>query len=330
MPYPKTPWIVERQIKVIMLKYKSVYGIEITAKGCLAKLQAWEASEGLKDILPISWKTVQKFMTKWREQGIYEDVEKHGLEHTFLLGQSLGEGANQIPWKYAGRAREISELYLTYFGKEPEIGLIRQYIRVSQIDLEWTDVQQKSLMAEIFWANELLADTDLDAGSIRYHELQMIFQTWKNTNDHASFQKVIKAEGVVPWSATVSDDVLAMAPQFYHVAKRNSPIKADTKVGWTMDEEPLPEYDPSIEEELISNSSYDFNKSEATEDSYMKSREAFMDAGNYVFNDDSEEPEIQDDFEPPLPPTYESDAPPLVKIEYDQDGKPIKPWEKNK
>ena len=326
MPYPKTPQVVKNEIKSIMLKAKARHGIEINAKLTLGLLKAWGARQEISDKIPTSWKTVQKIMTAFRNDGVYDDIEKHGLEHTFLLGESLGEGANQIPWKYAGRARELTEYYLTELDMEPQIGLIRQYIRVSQIDLEWTDVQAKSRIAEIFWAHERMNGTPDYKGSIRFHELQMIFQTWKYSEgspQHEAFKKQYLNEDVVPWTASVPAEMLPMLPQFKYLLAE------------------LTAFHNGIQPSMIVTDTGEFinlpAKSEATEESFMASVKAFEDAGKVVITEVEPQERSADDFEEPLPGTPDGvtiqlmkDSPPLQKIEYDEDGKPIKPWEKNK
>ena len=341
MPYPKTPDVVKNEIKRIMLDAKARHGIEINAKSTLTLLEAWGARQGIPERVPTSWKTVQKIMTAFRNDGVYEDIEKHGLEHTFLLGESLGEGSNQIPWKYAGRARELSEYYLTELDMEPQIGMIRQYIRVSQIDLEWTDVQAKSRIAEIFWAHERMNGTDGYKGSIRFHELQMIFQIWKYSEgspQHEALKKRYLVEGVIPWTASVPAEMLPMLPQFKHLLAELTDFHGEQ---------------PSV---IVTNTGEVINlpaKSEATEDDYMKAYNAFSDAGNVVITEQEPQLRSDDDYEPPLPDTPDGatiqlmkdapspygnldslapkdESPPLQQIKYDEDGKPIKPWEKKK
>ena len=90
----------------------------------------------------------------------------------------------------------------------------------------------------------------------------------------------------------------------------------------------------------------------------MASVKAFADAGNVVITEQEPQLRSDDDYEPPLPDTpagatlqimkdapspYENldslsdgangptdESPPLQQIKYDEDGKPIKPWEKKK
>ena len=342
MPYPKTPTVVKVQIKNIMLEHKSRHGIEITAKLCLNDLQRWGEQQEIPEKIPTNWKTVQKIMTAHKQDGVYEDLEKHGLEHTFLLGQSLGEGANQIPWNYAGRARELTEYYLTELGMDPQIGVIRQYIRVSQIDLEWTDVQAKSRIAEIFWAHELLQGNSDYNGSIRFHELQLIFQTWKYSDDSPqleAFKTQYQKEHVAPWMQTVPTETLAMLPQFKHALAELTAYHGGLQ--------------PSV---IVTDTGEVINlpaKSIVSEEQYMASVKAFADAGNVVITEQEPQLRSDDDYEPPLPDTPDGatiqlmkdapspyvnldslapkdESPPLQQIKYDEDGKPIKPWEKKK
>lgn len=324
MAYPKTPLVVIEEIKNIMLRFRAVNGIEITARQCLSELTEWGETKGILKWVPTNVKTVQKEMKKWRDLNLYEDIDKYGLEHTFYLGESLGEEGHQIPWKYAGRARELTEFYLTELGMEPQIGLIRQYIRVSQIDLEWTDVQAKSRIAEIFWAHERMNGTPNYNGSIRFHELQLIFQTWKYSEgspQHEAFKKQYLNEGAIPWTASVPAEMLPMLPQFKHALEELTAFHGGIQ--------------PSV---IMTNDGEVINlpaKSEATEESYMKSIEAFADSEKYPVVEQEPQNRSADDFEPPLPDTPEGvtiqlmkDSPPIQKIEYDQYGKPIKPWEK--
>mgnify|MGYP006407458317 CR=1 FL=1 len=229
MPRPEMAWTIQQQIKKEMVSYKRAEGKELTAPACLRRLEEWAQNAGIPELIPTHAKTIQKKMTQFRAEGIYDTVlfanhgygkrdpfVVHSLEQKFQFFESLGEKYNQIPWKYAGRAREITQLYLSTLRTEPEIGLIRQYIRVSQIDLEWTDVQQKAVKAEVFWAHELLKDVpDVDEGSTRYEELELIFRTWKDSDSSPqveAFKTQCQKEHVVPWVQTVPAEMVAMLP----------------------------------------------------------------------------------------------------------------------
>jgi len=91
---------------------------------------------------------------------------------------------------------------------------------VSEMDLEWTDVQQKTLKAEVFWARALLKDVSgVDEGSTRYEELELIFQTWKYSEviplgspQLEAFKTQCQKEHVVPWVQTVPAEMVAMLP----------------------------------------------------------------------------------------------------------------------
>lgn len=313
MPRPEMAWIVQRQIKREMVSYKYAEGKALTAPACLRRLEEWALAMGIPDkagLIPTNAKTIQKKMTQFKNEGIYDKPEDTGLEQKFQLGESLGEGANQIPWKYAGRAREITQLYLSTLRTEPEIGLIRQYIRVSQMDLEWTDVQQKALKAEIFWAHELLKDVpDVDEGSTRYEELQIIFQTYKhsaNSKEYMEFQKIVAEEGLEPWAVRMPVSVLPLLPQFNHVAKGNSPINAASI------DHPTP---PQLR----------------SDDDYEPPLPGTPDDATIQLMKDAPSPYGNLDSLAPTPDTILVDeSPPLQQIKYDEDGKPIKPWEKKK
>ena len=232
MPRPEMAWIIQQQIKKEMVSYKRAEGKELTAPACLRRLEEWAQNAGIPELIPTHAKTIQKKMTQFRAEGIYDTVLRenhrygnagpfvvHELGQKFQLLESLGEKYTQIPLEYANHAREMTQLYLSTLRTEPVIGLIQKYIMVSEMDLEWTDVQQKTLKAEVFWAHALLKDVSgVDEGSPRYEELELIFQTWKYSDGSPlhpklqAFRTQCQKEHVVPWVHTVPAEMVAMLP----------------------------------------------------------------------------------------------------------------------
>ncbi|MFL2761339.1 MAG: hypothetical protein ACJ0A3_00135 [Dehalococcoidia bacterium] len=234
---PQRPVI--QGVKLLIKEWMISYGPKFNAMDCLKKfeeieLRSTNENQGIKYPIYHS-KTYQLIMKDFKDSGIFNSNKSYDLHAPFKYSTSIGDGVFQIQLEHTKYATETMDYYLTTFGQPCSIGFVQEYIKVCLTDPDWTNVQQKSLYAEIFWIHRILNDIEkIDSGSVEYEERclmmrihnilpgQQVFDfdivemRFEENERYKRFRSIINKEGLKPWSQTKRNalEYIGLMPQF--------------------------------------------------------------------------------------------------------------------
>ena len=253
---PQKP--VLQGVKLLIQEWMLSFGPKFNAIDCLKKFQELEAKsirENTGIIYPIYHpKTYQIIMKDFRDQGIFQDNKSYDLHAPFKYSSSIGDGIFQIQLQHTNYATEAMDYYLTTLGEPCSIGFIQEYIKVSLTDLNWTNVQQKSLYAEIFWVHRILNEIKkIHPGSVDFEERSLMMRIhnispgnqmldfnviemrFEENERYKKFRSIVDKEGIKPWSQTKKNAIeyIGLMPQF------NASLISNVKENRTISESPI-------------------------------------------------------------------------------------------
>ena len=143
---------------------------------------------------------------------------------TFDLFRNLGDAPDQIKLDHAHLAREVVQYYKILYDCDIKVGLVKFYVSISKIDPDWkcnpdhyscirdwesgvTDrlcaVQRKALMAEIFWADDLLkrdSSSSSHTSGTEYEKAQLLLQSHRGDIGKFFHDEVAK-KGLKNWDS---------------------------------------------------------------------------------------------------------------------------------
>ena len=214
---PKEHDLYLAQIKVI------ISGRPDVRSPVVKKLLAdWATSQSktVRDKFPKD-RTIVNMMRRIRDD---EMITLTPHTETFDLFRHLGDAPDQIKLDHAHLAREVAQFYKILYDCDIKVGLVKFYVSISKIDpdrtcnpdhysciRDWESglkdrgcaVQQKAVMAETFWADDLLkrdSSSSSYTSGTEYEKAQLLLQSYRKDIGRF-FQDEVAKKNLTNWNS---------------------------------------------------------------------------------------------------------------------------------